>query len=448
MELLLMGTTSSSIGASNSTTTRSTAEYRRIARQPFGTVLLDQMRLLSPWSWYGASIARGVSWRWKQFVVQSLIVGFLLPVGLYLGGMSTCCSASMGDWSSLHDHGHRFRDSPGLLFSRDMVGCLRCCWVREPVVFTGTSAVFPRWLMTIIIPCWSLVWIWNGTSGIRNVALALFQMLGISGKQATTTRDAWALLAERVLAGRAYRMRRCDVYLPHPQQVMLLDANDHRKQQQKQEAILFFPGFGVDQVAYAAPAALLSDAGYVCVVVSAEPLRAPLHHLGCDAPSIRRIQAAVAANMGMKTQLLRWSLVGHSMGAFVTTHLAEALGIDRIVMWAVAPFVQFMNADLNSLGCRVLVVQGEKDSVVNTYATPKLTSEFQKRLPSSTTRTVTIKGGTHAGFASYTSAWTEAEQLSGFIIPSHLQHEQAVKWTVEFLRDDGAFKIDPSYNAK
>lgn len=106
-------------------------------------------------------------------------------------------------------------------------------------------------------------------------------------------------------------------------------------------------------------------------------------------------------------QISKWFLVGHSMGAFGATKVAEALEINAVVMWAAAPFAAAL-ADLSRTNIRVAVIQGSND-VLLPFVLEKLqppgidlVKEFWAKLPPQALEFV-IEHGTHSGFADYHS---------------------------------------------
>ena len=344
-------------------------------------------------------------------------------------------------------------------------------------------------LLMVLSSSWSAVWLWWGTAGIRKVAQALYQTC--TCHRAKTLSAAYTCLADRMTQKRAYRERRYDVYLPPPvannnnNKNNNSDSRQRKQQRQRQHAILCLPGFGVEHAAYAGPASLLSDAGFVVVVLSAEPLRVPTldtttllmgrrrffsflfdwdnnnKKSAHDDDQLRRLQAAVR----QRVQSLQcgndhdddndddwqWSLLGHSMGSFCVTHLAACLlqqqqkstssttstTCVRVVMWASAPFINHMH-DLRRYQhncCHVLVVQGSHDTLLQQMAssTPESTRQFYQLLPKHSTVTKIIPAGTHSGFASYRSEWSSSDDDDDAAVPTR-QHRTAVQWTVDFLR--------------
>jgi len=293
------------------------------------------------------------------------------------------------------------------------------------------------------------------------------QLAAMHGK---THASAWERLAERITTGRAYRTRQYDVLLPQtspsPKGAAVPEAQTTTTtacEQRRQEAILFLPGSGVEHTAYAEPALLLSDQGFVVVVVLAEPHRNASIVMGFDAAYMKQIQSSVEQQVGKKqvestTPRCRWSwsVLGHSLGSFTMTHLAATMpGLNRVIMRGSAPFLAHV-CDLSAaIDKHMLAVQGSHDRVIDMLCAAAHTAaaaqmdgnkknsvdednddvdlmqQFYRKLPPHTTTVRTVPGGTHSGFASYTSAWKT--EIVTDTTPQQ-QHAQAVLWTVEFLR--------------
>jgi alpha-beta hydrolase superfamily lysophospholipase len=208
-------------------------------------------------------------------------------------------------------------------------------------------------------------------------------------------------------------------------------------------------------VAYSVPATMLSNAGYTVVVVSAEPLLFGLPAVGTNVSAMRRIQNGieqqhyhssfqffkrVARKKSSKTSttLMSWALLGHSLGGFTVCQLAEAFCKSsdttkadvKVVMWAVAPFMKMLPDLSGHQRLPLLVVQGSRDDIIETFATEELTKQFWQRLPEDAAEVV-VAGGTHSGFANYVSTWTKKEKGG---ISNEEQQRQAVRATVDFLK--------------
>ncbi|GAX22297.1 hypothetical protein FisN_22Hh089 [Fistulifera solaris] len=348
-------------------------QYRRIAQRPWGAQWWEDVQLLSPFTWRGAARIGKVQWEWKKLFQSALAL--LMP----------------------------------LVFGKKI----------------RMSEIVPRHSVIGLSAIWSMAWLWRGTTGLRAVWHKTFtfsrwsQMLGFPSVRSPAQEDAWRVLSERIMQQRAYRTRKYDVYLPLPTGRAM-------------EAILFLPGFGVEHVAYAESAARLADAGFVVVVVSAEPLRVASKELGFASSRIRDIPYQVCRELNVP---LSWSVMGHSLGSFTATHVSLELDIPRVVLWGSAPMDDLI-ADLSNSNKRVLILQGSEDKIIefmvpDEHVRQQQTENFYRKLPKNTI-TKMIEGGNHKGFGSYTPAFS-IEKSSG--IPRSEQQSQAVAFTVDFLQN-------------
>ena len=259
------------------------------------------------------------------------------------------------------------------------------------------------------------------------------ELLQTYNMRSEASERAWMCLAERIKSNRAYRTRRYDVYLPPPStsSTTTTDVVVH--------PLLFLPGATVEHAAYSGIASLFSDAGYLVTVVSMEPLRLADGHLsGSSVKALRKIQGEVEFThrtilpSSSNDKNSSWILVGHSMGGLAGTKLVIPLGISKLIMLAAAPFLNAMGDLSECTSCQVQVIQGSKDSVIETFATPELTKEFWTRLPRGSDDTcVIIQGATHSGFADYQSCW---RQLDGDISNEEQQLE-TFRIAIDFLRN-------------
>ena len=184
------------------------------------------------------------------------------------------------------------------------------------------------------------------------------------------------------------------------------------------------------------------------VMVNAEPLRHLFVPLGYDATYLQR---TCMEPVMRQYKVSAWSLLGHSMGSFCALHVAPALlsnqnnsnnnsnnnivHLHKIVLWAVAPFVMAMPADLRNRKDLpgIAVINGTNDAVYQwtlQYMQPTnadWTAQFWAKLPS-TARAYTIPNGTHAGFGHYKSRrFPESTQQRA------AQQQEAVALTLQFL---------------
>jgi Alpha/beta hydrolase family len=360
-------------------------EWKRIARQPFGTALLDRLSLLHPVTWWRVALFKRVEW--KPVLYSAVAVAIPLCGCIYL----TRESKSAGN---------------------------------------RTHRRMTLW-MYLSSP-WTLAWTWRAASTVQQLFQVTRDMLA---SQSTTDPIAWHCLASRVAQGRAHRARGYDIYLPPPL------SSDSSEPRLSHRFVLLFTGVSVEHVAYAQVAGMLSDdttsrRRYTVVVVSAEPLRL----VDCGLPrfqpaALRRLQRAIEQQYGDcnsdRGPQPEWILLGHSMGSLACTKLATVLdNVKALVLWGSSPFVVFMGDLSCETDIPVLVVQASKDLVIDSFATPEMTRRYWSLLPKTTVRHE-IQDGTHSGFANYTSSW-KPEYVG--IDPKEQQLE-AVRTTVTFLSD-------------
>ena len=257
--------------------------------------------------------------------------------------------------------------------------------------------------------------------------------------------DAYQCLYERIQQRRAYRTYAYDVYVPPATAWNVLSDPTNETQ-----FILFLPGAYVEHVAYSQPAALLSDHGYIVIVMSSEPLGIVDMHLPqFYVSNIQRIQHEMETKyanhptvsnscINSNKNQCRWVFMGHSMGSLSCTKLIPYFPkVKEIVLWGSAPFLDYMGnlsditADDND-GLRVLVVQGTKDQVIQCFCTPEMILEYWKRLPASTTKLHEIIGGTHQGFGNYIRNIKDDNEHDS--MPIQEQHSIAVQVTIDFMK--------------
>lgn len=250
------------------------------------------------------------------------------------------------------------------------------------------------------------------------------------GRRSTTLNSSF--FADLCAKGRVVPGFYYDVYLP-PQSDAELATTVKTTTNKNPTAILFLPGAGVEHRAYANPAHLFSERGYLVVVACGEPLRHISPEMGYDAAYFRR---TCIDPVGSQYAIKEWYLVGHSMGAFCATRIAEDLSVPALVMWGAAPFVPSLGDLSHNKTIRVGVVQGSNDVIVKWVLEnfqpptgPDLTQTFWKRLPS-TSREWVIRHGTHCGFADYRSDSFPEENM---LLSRQAQQERAVELTHQFL---------------
>jgi hypothetical protein len=269
--------------------------------------------------------------------------------------------------------------------------------------------------------------IWKATTTTYHVISAIYE---ISKSRCVAHPAAYNCLLQRLQQKRAYRTYSYDLYLPI--------SKNNGTAINPAEYILFLPGAYVEHVAYAEPASLLSDAGYIVVVMSGEPLGIVDTYLPrFFVSNIRYIQRTVenqfVSNKGNVHDMARWVLMGHSMGSLACTQLVSMLPkVKEIVMWGSVPFLDYMGNLSQADNIRVLVVQGTNDVVLEMFSTPETIQKFWDCLPKSTVK-YEIVGGTHGGFGHYISNFV-VNQDADSVLQVTEQHSLAVQATVDFLR--------------
>ena len=251
---------------------------------------------------------------------------------------------------------------------------------------------------------------------------------------------------------RGYRTYAYDVYLPPPQQqtphAVGSEAVFHEN---PTTFLLFLPGAFVEYVAYAQPAALLSDYGYIVIVLSSEStlgivdvhlpqfyvshIQQIQHDMETKHGSNRDTTTGTTTTSSRNTNQYRWIFMGHSMGSLTCTKLISYFpNVKELVLWGSAPFLEYMGnlSHMEQDELRVLVVQGTKDQIIQCYCTPEMEEEYWNRLPTSTTTLHEIIGGTHHGFGNYILNNGGDDDSDTIAIGE--QHAIAVQVTVEFLR--------------
>jgi hypothetical protein len=257
---------------------------------------------------------------------------------------------------------------------------------------------------------------------------------------------------------RAYRTYAYDVYLPPPSSssstphTVELSESSHCTNEPiitttttttATTFVLFLPGAFVEQVSYAQPAALLSDQGYIVIVLSSESSWGIVDRYvpPFTVSYIQHIQQEMEQKHGGGCdRQCRWVFMGHSMGSLTCTKLVTYFpNVHELVLWGSAPFLDYMenlshvNDDNNNKrSLNVLVVQGTKDDIIQRFCTPEMVQEYWNRLPTSTTTLYEIIGGTHHGFGNYIRNSNNTGSNDD-TIPIHEQHAIAVQVTIDFL---------------
>ena len=266
------------------------------AHQPRGAALCRSIAsLLSPVSWWRTAVFKRVDLRPLWISCASMV---LPPV------LSTLYVSVSGDQNC----------------SSSRLSCS-----TGPRSYT-TSAVQSFLLAPALwLTPWTAAFAWKASATLQQLWRARKELISA---RARTKESAWECLATEVACGRAYRCRGYDVYTPTAVPTSTTTTDDDGNNCIKRP-ILFFPGATVEHSAYAPVAARFAQAGYLVVVVSAEPLRIVDEWL-LPPRCIRRICSAVERRHGCGNN---WVLMGHSMGSFLCTKLARPLNAKQIVLW-------------------------------------------------------------------------------------------------------------------
>ena len=228
-------------------------------------------------------------------------------------------------------------------------------------------------------------------------------------------------IEDGVRRGRIIRHPKFDLYIPPYQDEEFLPG------------LVFLPGMLVSHDAYANIAKKLSDEGIIVAVLSAEPFRIPWKYLGADAMDVRYIINTAQKLLKEKylpPSQICWSLGGHSMGAYTSMALAKSLNVRKLIIWAAGNLDELV-PDLNYPEISVLSVQGSCDSFA-TFSDKFVLAKFKKKMPAMT-KFVMIKGGNHAGFASYPPPMGFDGKRK---ISLKSQQNQATEATSKFILDD------------
>eukprot|EP00534_Pseudo-nitzschia_fraudulenta_P009116 CAMPEP_0201152438 /NCGR_PEP_ID=MMETSP0851-20130426/13109_1 /ASSEMBLY_ACC=CAM_ASM_000631 /TAXON_ID=183588 /ORGANISM="Pseudo-nitzschia fraudulenta, Strain WWA7" /LENGTH=453 /DNA_ID=CAMNT_0047429455 /DNA_START=378 /DNA_END=1739 /DNA_ORIENTATION=+ len=325
------------------------------------------------------------------------------------------------------------------------------------------------------------------------LSVLLESIRAIAKNRSSTLTRATDALKLRIRHQRAYRTRRYDVYLPTSlagESESDQTSSDSNNDSKTLRGLLFLPGASVSHEAYSEVAARLSDEGFLVAVVSLEPLRLALNHLGTSVESVKRVIETISSQIHahalaeiqqrddnytastlpeevLPAQTLEWTLIGHSMGSFAAMKLLSeffseqhvgnnpkqreivvrrrsnsssnnsssktfsVLIGNKLVMWGAAAFVDAATDLSGYEKSRVLVVQGTKDKFVELMRSRH--DEFLSYFPPTNTQTERIAGGTHEGFGSYDPSFKFGDEDDEHV-SIDWQHKKACDATVRFLR--------------
>lgn len=307
--------------------------------------------------------------------------------------------------------------------------------------------------------------------------------------------EAIDALATMQRHGRVHRTRHYTIYWPADE--ISQDSTELKhdskstpssKGMTKLVFILFIPGFGVSDVAYAPPSLMLLDRDShrssaasttidrssstrlaAVVVAATDPLRVPSPLLGYTAdyfathvmrPAVERTmerlrqQSPSSSVMSSKDMpVYEWVVMGHSLGGLTAASVALEGKFRRVVLWGPAPYLNFVphlaapcskkeppEASSAAFPQKILVVQASHDGAVRSLlrAQPAAMEQFWERFPLERTQRVTLQGGTHAGFASYEPVLPEDTGAASVeeLLTRLAQQEQAVEATLRFVWED------------
>jgi len=148
-------------------------------------------------------------------------------------------------------------------------------------------------------------------------------------------------------------------------------------------AIIFYPGAKVDEKAYAPVLSKLASEGIDCFLVSM-----PFHMAIFDVDKAQEIVSQYDYN--------KWYIAGHSMGGAMAAQLVSQLK-DTQNFAGLIFFAAYTAKDISDTHIPVLSLYGDNDGVLNMDKVEK----GRKLVDSDKYSEVVIKGGNHAGFASY-----------------------------------------------
>lgn len=148
-------------------------------------------------------------------------------------------------------------------------------------------------------------------------------------------------------------------------------------------AIIFYPGAKVDEKAYAPVLSKLASEGIDCFLVSM-----PFHMAIFDVDKAQEIVSQYDYN--------KWYIAGHSMGGAMAAQLVSQLK-DTQNFAGLIFLAAYTAKDISDTHIPVLSLYGDNDGVLNMDKV----EAGRKLVDSDKYSEVVIKGGNHAGFASY-----------------------------------------------
>lgn len=242
------------------------------------------------------------------------------------------------------------------------------------------------------------------------------------------TPSALAALEKTRQAKRLIQEEHYDVYVPSTG-----GSEGQLKNSQYPVGLFFLQGALVDARAYAPVLTKLSNAGILVVIRKKEPL-----HLATSSGDLGALIDQVEDRHGVTAR--KWSIGGHSMGAFVAKDLLlqksnnnkyDSL-FESLVMYGIT---RSGGVEQTRKGLRVLAVTASNDGFFKSKtADPASFDSWGVGGETNKGRFchVVIQGGNHSGFGDYgpqTFPLADGERT----ITLHEQHQQIVDDTVKFL---------------
>jgi pimeloyl-ACP methyl ester carboxylesterase len=172
--------------------------------------------------------------------------------------------------------------------------------------------------------------------------------------------------------------------------------------------LVLFPGALLEHRAYGVIAGKLAAEGMVVLVPNCEPARLPASVLGANADWVAETLAEIKDKHHVSVQ--EWSVGGHSLGGHAAAAMIDKISddvISKLVLWGI---YSLPGLNLSNSTAQTLLVTASEDGFRFPDEMSAEKNLFQK-LPArvnslddsaaSTTFWYDIKGGNHAGFASY-----------------------------------------------
>ena len=294
-------------------------------------------------------------------------------------------------------------------------------------------------LLPYLVSPWTLSIGFNGI--LLPILQTALQIWVLQTMRSVTLPDAYLVMGRRLELDQAHRMRDYDLYLPSPS-IANSASTSTSLPSKSTPLLLFLPGANVESIAYAPPAAMLAEAGFVVVIPHTERhWRLASVSMGYNTNWAQRLQRRVQQQVlqlqsadrlsDATAHQFQWYGVAHSLGSFTWMRLdCEKLNVRRLVFWAVAPFLQEMRNLSQVSNLSILILQGGNDELLHRMSTTSLQEEFRSLLPpDAATQIHSIANGTHRGFASYQSTVLHEPEL----LTRTEQHRLAVRDTIQFL---------------